>query len=310
MPPELRAYLRAYLQLTRISNLPTVFSNVLVGATLGSGVFLPDWPHVLLATVAISFCYIGGMALNDLMDRDIDSIERPKRPIPSGALSVAEVRIFIAICFAEGLLFLFCAHPIALIPGVALVVSITLYNLLHKRWTDSLIFMGLCRALVYFAAAASMAEIKVVLSSPSDGSYEKIVSMPWERVATAAALLALYIIALTLVAQKEVSGGLGFRRWLAAALVMIPIPALCVMPVSDWRWTTPAALILVLWLIRSARFVWQSPPKVVPAVLGWLAGISLLDAFLLTLTRFPFLSLGGFACFAVTVWGHRRIAGT
>jgi hypothetical protein len=45
-------------------------------------------------------------------------------------------------------------------------------------------------------------------------------------------------------------------------------------------------------------------------VLGWLAGISLLDAFFLTLTPFPWLSLAALACFAVTVWGHRRIAGT
>jgi hypothetical protein len=92
--------------------------------------------------------------------------------------------------------------------------------------------------------------------------------------------------------------------------VLIPIPALASMSAFDWRWTAPAAVILALWLIRSARLVWQSPPKVIPAVLGWLAGISLLDAFFLTFTPFPWLSLIALACFAVTVWGHRRIAGT
>ncbi len=294
----------AWLQLARISNLPTVFSNVLVGAAMASTSHVPDWPQVLLTISGASFFYIGGMALNDLMDRNIDRVERPQRPIPSGALSVLEVGTFVALCIALGFGLIQYTDPFSLVPAVALVASIISYNLLHKRWTGSLIFMGLCRAMVYFIGACAMAQ-----PVPTDATYYEIISIPFDLF-TAAALLALYIIALTLVAQKEVSGGLGFRRWLAAALVLIPIPALWFMPIFDWRWTVPAALILALWLIRSARFIWQCPPKVVPAVLGWLAGISLLDAFFLTFTPFPWLSLAALACFAVTVRGHRRIAGT
>ncbi len=295
---------KAWLQLARISNLPTVFSNVLVGAAMASTSHAPDWPRVLLTIAGASFFYIGGMALNDLMDRDIDRVERPQRPIPSGTLSVLEVGTFVALCFALGFGNIQLTAPFSLVPAIALIVSIILYNLLHKRWTGSLIFMGLCRAFVYFVGACAMAQ-----PVPTEATYYEIISLPYDLF-TAAALLALYIIALTLVAQKEVSGGLGFRRWLAAALVLIPIPALWLMPIFDWRWTVPAAVLLAVWLIRSARFIWQSPPKVVPAVLSWLAGISLLDAFFLTFTPFPWLSLAALACFAVTVWGHRRIAGT
>lgn len=295
---------KAYLQLARISNLPTVFSNVLVGAAMASTSHAPDWPQVLLTISGASFFYIGGMALNDLMDRKIDCVERPQRPIPSGALSVFEVATFVALCFALGFGLVQLTAPFSLVPAVALIIFIILYNLLHKRWTGSLIFMGLCRALIYFVGACAMAQ-----PVPDDYDLVQELYIPYSLF-FAAVLLALYIIALTLVAQKEVSGGLGFRRWLAAALVLIPIPALWLMPILDWRWTVPAALLLALWLIRSARFIWQSPPKVVPAVLGWLAGISLLDAFFLTFTPFPWLSLAALACFAVTVWGHRRIAGT
>lgn len=300
MPPKFKAY----LQLARISNLPTVFSNVLVGAALASTAQTPDVPQVLLTMVAVSLFYIGGMALNDLVDRNIDRVERPQRPIPSGALSLLEVGTFVSLCFTIGFGIVQFSAPFSLLPAVALIAFIILYNLLHKRWTGSLIFMGLCRASVYFVGAWAM-----VYPVPDNYDLVQALYIP-NSLFVAAALLALYIIALTLVAQKEVSGGLGFRRWLAAALVLIPIPALCLMPIFDWRWTIPIALVLALWLIRSARFVWQSPPKVVPAVLGWLAGISLLDAFFLTFTPFPWLSLVALACFAVTVWGHRRIAGT
>jgi hypothetical protein len=309
----------AYLQLARISNLPTVFSNVLVGAALASGFVLPDWTLLALTTIAVSLFYIGGMALNDLLDRLVDQKERPHRPIPSGALSIQEARTFTFWCFLGGVLILQFSTPFAMVPGFGLIASICLYNFFHKRWSGSLIFMGICRALVYVVEATAVAPGEIMRTLDGHLFARIMHTRPAEtelltegpgKMLIAAALLALYIIALTLVAQKEVSGGLGFRRWLAAALVLLPIPALCLMPVLDCRWTVPAGLILTLWLIRSARFIWQSPPKVVPAVLGWLAGISLLDAFFLTFTPFPWLSLAAFACFAVTVWGHRRIAGT
>ncbi|MBL7648498.1 MAG: UbiA family prenyltransferase [Candidatus Hydrogenedentes bacterium] len=304
MPPKFKAY----LQLARISNLPTVFSNVLVGAALAVGPTSLDWALVFAAIFAVSLFYIAGMALNDLLDRSIDRVERPQRPIPSGTLSVGDVRSFTAICFSGGMLILILWVPWAILPGLALIASITLYNYFHKRWSGSLVFMGLCRALVYIAGAAAVTATSNEYLNETE-NYEVIFTIGWALM-NCAALLAIYIIALTLVAQKEVSGGLGFRRWLAATLVLIPLPALWFMPTPDWRWTLPAMLILNLWLIRSARFIWQSPPRVVPAVLGWLAGISLLDAFFLTLTPFPWLSLVALACFAVTVWGHRRIAGT
>ena len=315
MPPKFKAY----LQLARISNLPTVFSNVLVGAAMAPIVAPLDWTLVFAAMFAVSLFYIGGMALNDLFDQEIDAIERPHRPIPSGALTALEVSLFSSLCNSMGIMILAISAPAAFAPAAILMLSILLYNFLHKRWSGSLFFMGLCRALVYIVAAFSVIQQTIIYDADGTMIEPAMVLGPegvalllanHMRLPIAAVLLALYIIALTLVAQKEVSGGLGFRRWLAAALVLIPIPALCFMPVLDWRWTAPAMLLLTLWLIRSARFIWQSPPKVVPAVLGWLAGISLLDAFFLTFSPFPWLSLAALACFAVTVWGHRRIAGT
>ena len=39
----------------------------------------------------MSLHYVGGMFLNDAFDREIDAVERPERPIPSGAMSATEV---------------------------------------------------------------------------------------------------------------------------------------------------------------------------------------------------------------------------
>ena len=77
-----------YLRLGRVSNLPTVWTNVLAGVAL-SGARAPAGTAVLLA-LALSLFYVGGMFLNDAFDREVDTRERPERPIPSGTVFVAE----------------------------------------------------------------------------------------------------------------------------------------------------------------------------------------------------------------------------
>ena len=55
------------LRLGRISNLPTVWTNVLAGALLAGG-GLAD-VRVPLLMLALSMFYLGGMFLNDAFDR-------------------------------------------------------------------------------------------------------------------------------------------------------------------------------------------------------------------------------------------------
>ena len=292
-----REKLTAYLQLARLSNLPTVFSNVLVGVALASGPAPFPWGATLLALFTASLLYTGGMALNDVFDRRLDAVERPDRPIPSGALSVREAVTFTALCFAIPLAAVAVFSPGAVGFVLALAAAIVLYDALHKRWSGSLVFMGLCRALVYALAAAMAA--RAADRPPDIGA-----------VVLFGSLLALYIIGLTTVAQKEVKGGLGFRRGLASLMVLLPFSALLVAAPLSPAWTLATGAILFAWLSRSARYARLRPPKIVPAVLGWLAGIALLDAFFLTFTPRPMLALAAWACFAATVWGHRRIPGT
>lgn len=81
--------LRVYLRLGRVSNLPTVWSNVLAGAAL-AGV-IPGPGRLALLGLAMTLFYVGGMFLNDAFDRAIDARERPERPIPAGLVSAREV---------------------------------------------------------------------------------------------------------------------------------------------------------------------------------------------------------------------------
>jgi 4-hydroxybenzoate polyprenyltransferase len=146
--------LRTYLQLLRAPNVFTAFADVLVGYFVTHEVLEPSL--ALFALLAASGClYLAGMVLNDVFDRDVDAIERPERPIPSGRVSLANaqrlgwgllaggVLLAAAACFlvrAES----FTYWPIVV--ALALAALIVGYNALLKRTPLGPLAMGGCRA--------------------------------------------------------------------------------------------------------------------------------------------------------------------
>ncbi|GHC37462.1 transferase [Streptomyces anthocyanicus] len=78
--------------LARLVRAPAALSvpgDVLAGAAAARRPLGPG----LLGMTASSVClYWAGMALNDYADRDLDAVERPERPVPSGAVSPAAAR--------------------------------------------------------------------------------------------------------------------------------------------------------------------------------------------------------------------------
>ena len=84
------------LRLGRVSNLPTVWTNVMAGATIANTA--ANIIDVALIALAMTAFYVGGMYLNDFFDRDIDARERPGRPIHAGDISAGAVSAIGFIC--------------------------------------------------------------------------------------------------------------------------------------------------------------------------------------------------------------------
>lgn len=181
-----RSRTRAYLLLARISNLPTVWTNVLA-AYVAAGA---SRDSLALTTIAVSLFYTAGMFLNDAFDAGTDARERPDRPIPAGDVSRAEVfGIGIALMVAgEALLAVLPFARPALLWGVGLAAAILLYDYQHKGRPFGPVVMGACRALIYAVAAA--------------GATGDVAT----AVVVAAIVMWSYIIALTIVAK---TAGLG-----------------------------------------------------------------------------------------------------
>ena len=65
--------LSTLLRLGRMSNLPTVWTNVIAGSVIAGG-GSPD--QLALIVSAMTAFYVGGMYLNDFFDRAVDARER------------------------------------------------------------------------------------------------------------------------------------------------------------------------------------------------------------------------------------------
>lgn len=181
---------RAYLLLARVSNLPTVWTNVLAGTTLAMAA--PSGARLFWLSSAISLLYMGGMFLNDACDRHIDAVARPERPIPAGDVSPREVTAIGVALLAAGAIVLALGRPgwPAMLWSGLLVATILYYEVRHKRDPLAPIVMGLCRGLVYCTVAAAVA-----------GS----VLLP---VAGAALLMTVYVAVLSLIARRAGPGRL------------------------------------------------------------------------------------------------------
>jgi hypothetical protein len=275
---------RTALRLGRVSNLPTVWSNVIAGCALAGGA-----PLHVQATLcaAVSTMYVGGMFLNDAFDREIDARERPDRPIPAGEVSAEGVYVVGGCLLVIGAVALAAINNRAAFAGVMLAGAIVLYNWRHKGVAFAPFVMGLCRALVYVAAATAVA-----------------VSMPASVLAAAAATLA-YVAGLTFTARMESVDRIG-STW---PLALLAAPLILGLAYTDY---SPPALIALAALAASGARVAQhlrrrAAGDVARAVGLLIAAIAVNDALFATTVGAAHAAYACLACFALTLVLQRYV---
>jgi 4-hydroxybenzoate polyprenyltransferase len=290
--------LRTLLTLGRTSNLPTVWSNMLSGAVLSGAVF--GGSSLVLLLLCGSAFYEGGMFLNDAFDADLDSRERPTRPIPSGQVAKSTV-FFLGFALLGAGLVLLGAAPLlrlarpgfmATLAGVGTCAAVLVYNRWHKGHAWSPIVMGACRAGLYATAALAVS-----------GQLGSVVLI-------AAGALWLYIVGLTHIARFE-NGSVVDRTWVAA-FVLSPLLAAAPAVITQ-RAALPALCFVLLlgWSLRSMSFALRGGKGQIPrAVVSLIAGVSLVDALFISLHGNPYFALAALGTFLLTLKWQRKIPGT
>lgn len=187
----------AYLQMMRPANIVTAWADILAGGAVAglitTAMTKADWATtmatllwLLLATTGL---YGGGVVFNDVFDAQLDALERPERPIPSGRSSVAE-----AIALGVGLLLLGIAAAAQVSGWSAVIASAIglaalLYDAVskHHPLLGSL-NMGVCRGGNLLLGVSAIPPLVL------ERGFIAIIPI-------------LYIAAITLISRGEVNGG-------------------------------------------------------------------------------------------------------
>lgn len=286
LQPTLTQRLGGYLALARISNSLTVVTNTLAGAAL-AGTVQPNMTVALVALAMVLF-YTAGMFLNDLCDYALDVRQRPERPLPSGLVGRAEAKIATLALFGVGSALLLAAGLAPFISGLALIGMIVLYDMWHKTNPLSPVIMAVCRALVYVTA---------FLAVSTSITYELVI---------AATLLGLYIVGLTYIAKRENQPR--FRNYWPVALLFLPVVYFVMQMPPAWAGLLFGAFGASTW--RSITFVYGKQRNIGRAVGQLIAGIALVDSFILVAHGAALLVLLPIAAFYLTLVLQRFIKGT
>lgn len=181
-----------YLQLARPANIVTSVSDILAGiaiASIGtmelSGLPWQGYSLLILSTIGL---YGGGIVFNDVADAELDSVERPERPIPSGRVSSKNALKLTVVLFAIGIVSAFSFDIRSGILALFITFFSVIYDLYGKHHSImGPVNMGLCRGLNLLLGIS-------ILPDTLNGWYG-IALIP-----------VVYISAITMISRGEVHG--------------------------------------------------------------------------------------------------------
>jgi len=288
--------LRTILVLGRVSNLPTIWTNVLVGWFLSGGSWTGELGWI---TLGMSLVYVAGMTLNDAFDAKWDREHARSRPIPSGRIDAAAVWTLGALQMVAGVEILVGLTSVHSLFSALLVVAVLLYNWLHKRHAASVLLMGACRALVYLGAASAVAAHTAAIE----------VSPLVYLVSTG---VVLYIAGLTLAARSEHLAAPGGLPPLPRLLLMLPV----LFPLFSFEFAPPGPATYALtglgvigiwsWLMVTRSALREKLPR---GIAYAIAGIAFYDAATVSLADWR-AAVVCLLCFVLTLGAQRVIPAT
>lgn len=262
----MNSVLKGYLQLMRPANLPTAAADIFAGAAI-AGVLVASFPILALLFLVFSsvFLYAGGVVLNDVFDFNLDKIERPERPIPSGLIPLKSAAFFGGLLLIIGIVLAFLVHQLSGYIALALAGSIVLYDSFSKRnGFLGPLNMGLCRALNLILGMS-------VLGLLNNWWY--------------AIIPLVYIFAITLISRGEVHGNNKSHIIWAGVLYASVISAVVTIVLTKTTnlWQTVPFLLLFAFLVFKPlikAYHLNSPERIKKAVIAGVLSLIVLDAAL------------------------------
>lgn len=201
------------LRLMRPANIVTAIADILAGIIIAGYPFsatssLHSLIPVFLLVVATIGLYGGGVVFNDVFDAEIDKVERPERPIPSGVVSKKNATLLALLLFAMAIVAASFVHKERFSSlSVLFTIIIAIAAVVYDKWGKhhgllGPVNMGLCRGFNLLLG------MSIVPASVSQYGWLGIVPV-------------IYIAAITMISRDEVRGGKRITLYAAAVLYSI-----------------------------------------------------------------------------------------
>lgn len=100
--------------------------------------------NLVLGILTYYFIAGSGMIINDIYDIEIDKINRPDRPIPSGAISLKQAKILFILTFGIGVMISIIHYLIFALSGLNIILAVFfgLIGWLYAAWGKKQGFIG------------------------------------------------------------------------------------------------------------------------------------------------------------------------
>jgi 4-hydroxybenzoate polyprenyltransferase len=295
--------LRAWLQLFRVPNLFTVPGDPLAGFLIATGGRLDV--RVVFAILASLCLYAAGLAMNDVADFKEDLRDRPKRPLPSGAISRGAAWIVTGnlVIFGSGMCFVL--GPSVALMGIGTLLGIILYNFLTKRIpVVGALNMGVCRGMsLLIGTAAGLgpdpqlldAAARLQFLQPALAAFlSALAPLGGQRFFVfaigAALIVALYIAAVTNLARYETRRGYPrFPRILPLGALLLGFVILKQATDTLLRDQSPALWLvaIILCALNTAELMREPPAPLPPRIGGFIRVLPVMQAALCVLPSVP-----------------------
>lgn len=135
----------SFFTITRPANAVISGLTAIIAYFIATGTVIPS---VILLLVIVTLITAAGNVINDYFDADIDRINRPERPIPSGKITLIAARCFAVTLFLAGILAALFTPPLCLF----IVVINSLVLVVYAAKLKSMPVVGNA-AVAYLAAS-------------------------------------------------------------------------------------------------------------------------------------------------------------
>ena len=243
------------------------------------------WGVIFMVSVCV---YAAGMVTNDLFDLEVDTLERPQRPLPSGRISVSAGWRFASTLqmIALGLSSMI-GEEVVCATG-ATICATYLYNIgAFKTTPISPLLMGLCRVCNFWIGASVMwcLDDEKTSSITTIFNSEGTLSMSEPMMIAVALSLGtgVYVTLLTTLSRYEVHGG-GGARVVSLGMALASLGPLLWLSMGWLGFGALSAILVCLLLIKQLRPIWSvSDPtsqQVRGGVMSGIRGVALLNVTL------------------------------